>query len=486
MSGTSSALSGDESRNSSRRPVQRSDGSTIVEPASFRDPAGFVYSRGGVLLRQINRRFADDFEAVATSGLYEELTRDGLLIPHQRRDLAEAANSDAYAVIAPRRLPFISYPYEWSFSQLRDAALLTLEVQDRALARGMTLRDASAYNVQFENGKPIFIDSLSFARYTEGQPWVGYKQFCEHFLAPLALMTYRHSSAGLLHRGSSDGVPLTTASALLPPRTRFALGLLLHIHLHASAQRKFADRAVRSRGGTLTLAAQRRLLVHLRKTIERLKWHASGTVWAEYESEHQYSAESIEEKKRMVADFVRRTKPRMVWDLGANTGLFSRIAAENGCLVISMDFDAAAVERNYLRLRTETNQTILPLVMDLFNPSPANGWANTERKSLAERGPADLLLALALIHHLTLSGNVPFGRIAEYFARLGNALVIEYVPYSDPQVQRLVQNRVEKPHEFSQAHFETAFAAHFDVAESRPVGASGRTLYLMMRKNESS
>lgn len=466
--------------------MQRSDGSTVVEPASFRDPAGFVYSRGGVLLRQVNRRFANDFEALAASGLYQDLTRDGLLIAHERRDLAEASNADAYAVIAPRRLPFISYPYEWSFSQLRDAALLTLEVQDRALAREMTLRDASAYNVQFESGKPIFIDSLSFARYTEGQPWVGYKQFCEHFLAPLALMACRDSSAGLLHRGSSDGVPLATASALLPPRTRFALGLLLHIHLHASAQRRFADRAVRSRGGTLTLAAQRRLIVHLRKTIERLRWYASGTVWAEYESEHQYSAESIEEKKRIVADYVRRIGPQIVWDLGANTGVFSRIAADSGSLVISMDFDGAAVERNYLRLKNETNPTILPLVMDLLNPSPASGWANTERKSLTERGPADLVLALALVHHLTFSGNVPFGRIAEYFAQLGNALVIEYVPYSDPQVQRLVQNRVEMPHEFGKEHFEASFGDSFDVVDSQPVGTSGRTLYLMTRKRARS
>ena len=209
--------------------------------ASFRDPSGFLFSREGVLYRQVNQVYAADFTRLMDSGLYDKLIKAGLLIPHVESDLKPAQPELAFKVIRPERVPFISYPYEWSFGQLKDAALATLSIQKRALKLGMSLKDASAYNIQFYNGKPVLIDTLSFETYQEGEPWVAYRQFCQHFLAPLALMAYRDVRLSQLLRVYIDGIPLDLASELLPGRTRWNLGLATHIHLHASAQKRYAE-----------------------------------------------------------------------------------------------------------------------------------------------------------------------------------------------------------------------------------------------------
>ena len=207
------------------------------DAASFRDPSGFVFRRNGVLYRQVNRRFAGEWDAFLKSGLYDRLAADGILLRHDEAPLDMAfVPTDAHAVIKPRAVEFISYPYEWSFGQLKDAALLTLRAQALAAERGFTLRDASAYNVQFVDGRPILIDSLSFEPAEPGRPWDAYRQFCQHFLAPLALMAHRDPRLGLLLREYLDGIPLDLAARLLPLKTRLSVGLGSHIHLHARAQ----------------------------------------------------------------------------------------------------------------------------------------------------------------------------------------------------------------------------------------------------------
>ena len=186
---------------------------------SFRDPAGFVFTRDGVLYRQVNESFRSNFEALSTSGLYDALTERGLLIRHEEVDEAPADPSVAAVVIRPERVPFISYPYEWCPGQLRAGAIATLEAQKVALEHGMTLRDASAYNIQFVGGRPVLIDTLSFEPAVEGRPWVAYRQFCQHFLAPLALTSQVDVRLNQLSRVHIDGIPLDLAAALLPGST---------------------------------------------------------------------------------------------------------------------------------------------------------------------------------------------------------------------------------------------------------------------------
>ena len=382
------------------------------------------------------------------------------------------------------RVPFISYPYEWSFGALKDAALATLSIQKRALKSGMSLKDASAYNIQFVRGKPILIDTLSFETYQEGEPWVAYRQFCQHFLAPLVLMAFRDVRLGQLLRVFIDGVPLDLASKLLPGRTRWNMGLVAHIHLHATAQKRYADVAISEAraGRKMSKEALFGLIESLRSSVCKLEWKPAGTEWADYYAANNYSDAAFEHKKVLVADWLSRIDAKKVLDLGANTGIFSRCAMETGASVIAADIDPAAVEVNYRLVKENKEQDLLPLVIDLTNPSPAIGWHNLEREAFLERGSADATLALALIHHLAISNNVPLRRLAAFFAACSEWLIIEFVPKSDLQVQKLLRSRPDIFREYTQSDFEEAFRSCFTIMESSAIRDTERWLYLMRRK----
>lgn len=459
--------------------------------SSFRDPSGFLFEREGVLYRRVDRSYSESYDRLmGESGLYGELVERGLLIPHEEAALDLADEQDvgagAYRVLQPEPVSFISYPYSWSFSQLKDAALTTLEITRRSLERGMILKDASAYNTQFHRGRPVLIDSLSFEPYREWSPWVAYRQFCQHFLAPLLLMSQVDVRLSGLLRVHLDGIPLDLASALLPLGSWARPSVLLHVHLHARSIRRHqgAAREVVERGTARGVSRKGLLglLDNLESLVRSLHWLPEGTEWANYELEHNYGSEGIEEKRRVVGGMLRSLSPDTVWDLGANTGEFSRISVEAGARsVVAFDVDPAVVERHYLRLRERGERAILPLVMDLTNPDPAQGWAHQERTSLEKRGPADALLALALIHHISISNNVPFGGVASFFSRLAPALIIEFVPKTDPQVERLLVSRRDIFSEYDQESFEREFRRYYRILEAVPVAGTGRTIYRLIR-----
>ncbi|MBI5952731.1 MAG: class I SAM-dependent methyltransferase [Chloroflexi bacterium] len=447
--------------------------------ASFRDPSGFLFTRNGILHRQINRAYSKDYARLMDSGLYEKLVKASLLIPHVEVDQPPAKSDLAFKVIQPERVPFISYPYEWSFSQLKDAALATLSIQKRALKLDMSLKDASAYNIQFVRGKATLIDTLSFELYKEGEPWVAYKQFCQHFLAPLALMAYRDVRLSQLLRVYIDGVPLDLASELLPAKTKFNFGLLTHIHIHAGAQKRYSDKAVTPRKGGMSKQALTGLIESLEATVRKLAWKPAGTEWGDYYDNTNYTDSAFEHKRQLVKEWSEEKKPALVWDLGGNTGVFSREAASSGAFTVSFDIDPAAVEQNYRTVKAVKEQNILPLVLDLTNPSPALGWDNAERDSFGARGPVDMALALAVIHHLAISNNVPLPQLADFFAAHCRWLVIEFVPKSDSQVKKLLASREDIFPNYSREGFEAAFSTRFKIHKSKAVRDSERTLYLM-------
>lgn len=451
---------------------------------SFRDPCGFVFLRGEHLYRQVNKRYRENYDRLMDSGLYSELVDDGLLVRHSETDDPPADANLVYKIIQPEMVPFVSYPYEWCFSQLKDAALLTLAVQKRALAHDMVLKDASAYNVQFLGARPILIDTLSFEEYREGEPWVAYRQFCQHLLAPLALMAHKDIRLGQLLRVHIDGVPLDLASGLLPTRTRFTPGLLTHVHLHAGSQRRYAARRPVWPGRRgMPRISMLGLIDSLEATIRRLRWKPLDTEWGDYYDKTNYSEEAMQDKERILSGYLDELKPRRVWDVGANTGRFSRIAASKGAFVVAFDVDAAAVENNYRQCRREAESNLLPLFLDLANPSPAIGWNNEERPSVLQRGPTDTLIALALVHHLAVSNNVPFESIAESFARCCCTLIIEFVPKEDSQVQRMLVTREDIFVDYNQHRFEKAFAKHFDIIAGATIRGSGRRLYMMSKRS---
>ena len=452
--------------------------------ASFRDPSGFLFWEDGKLYRQVNRAYESDFTLLMDSGLYDKLIKANLLIPHIEAQVKPPLPDIAYQVIQPERVAFVSYPYEWSFSQLKDAALATLSIQRRAIKAGMSLKDASAYNIQFHQGKPVLIDTLSFEKYKEGEPWVAYRQFCQHFLAPLALMAYRDIRLNQLLRIYIDGIPLDLASALLPTRTRWNLGLAPHIHLHAGAQKRYAEVAVAEARGSRTMSreAMLGLVESLKGTISKLEWKPAGTEWADYYADNNYTDAALEHKKSLVGSWLEESGVKTVWDLGANAGVFSRVAANSCELVISADVDPAAVEVNYRQTKEKKEKNLLPLVIDLTNPSSGIGWMNAERDPFLQRGPADAILALALVHHLAIGNNVPLARVAEFFAACGEWLIVEFVPKSDSQVQKLLRNREDIFSGYTREGFERDFGCFFTIQHSSCIRDSERWLYLMRKK----
>ena len=446
--------------------------------ASFRDPAGFIYkNERGELLRQINHAGAEDFDMLLASGLYDALVEQDLLVSHRTRP----AYGQAHAVIQPAIIPFISYPFEWSFSQLQDAAQLTLTVQKLALTHGMTLKDASAYNVQLMQGRPIFIDTLSFEKYVPGTPWQAYRQFCQHFLAPLALMAYTDTDLSQLLRVQLDGIRLELATKLLPSRAKVRPGLAMHIVLHGKAQKakqtehKRPQRQV-SQSGLVGI------LESLERTVRGLHPHKMATEWGDYYDKTNYTAGAADRKAQLITKFVKPLQASTALDLGSNNGLYSRVLNNLGITTVCTDIDPNAVEANYRFAKQHAETRMLPLLVDLTNPGGALGWQNQEREAVHKRLRCDVVMALALIHHLAISNNLPFASIAEYFSKFGPCLLVEFVPKDDSQVQKLLATRKDIFSEYTERSFKDAFGNYYTLRKEAKIAGSKRTLYLFERK----
>lgn len=456
--------------------------------SSFRDPQGFVFNARGKIFRCIEHSYKPHYEKLMSSGLYEELCNAGLLVRHQEVADEQAlpwrkSSISPFKIIAPEKIPFISYPYEWCFSQLKDAALLTLEVAVRALRRGMILKDASAYNVQFRGARPILIDTLSFEIYTEGNAWIAYRQFCEHFLAPLTLMSKGDLRANKLLQSFIDGLPLDMTCKLLPWSTALKPSLFIHLYMHAAAQKQHAGKSLKDlHDKKMPKQSLFALLDNLVDCIKSTNLQDTKTTWSDYYSDNNYSDKSISVKEELLKEFINKTTATEIWDIGANTGNFSRSAESMGKRVVSMDMDAMCVEMNYRRCKDEQRQ-ILPLLVDLSAPSPAIGWNNRERMSLSERGPAQLGLALALIHHLAIGNNVPLPMVADYFAGICDKLIIEFVPKEDSQVQRMLASREDIFTDYNEENFRKEFGRHFEVLAVSRIEDTERSLYLLKRRH---
>lgn len=459
--------------------------STNPIAGSFRDPSGFLFTKDNTLYRQVNKRYREHFDFLISSGLYKHLTEKQMLVAHKEVPLSKfKVTDDAYKIIQPEEIPFISYFYEWSFSQLKAAALLTLEIAQQSLTYEMILKDATAFNIQFIGSRPILIDTLSFEKYEEGSPWIAYRQFCQHFLAPLSLARYQDLRMAKILRVFLDGVDLDLASKLLPGKTKFNFGILSHLHIHAGQQKKHSDPTVKLSPPRLPRRSLLALLDNLKNTISSLNLPEEKTQWSDYYDQTNYTLDSMKEKEKIVERLLKRINPSVVWDLGANTGRFSEIAAKRASYTLAFDVDAMAVEKLFLKLKKDNNEKILPLVMDLSNPSTDCGFAQNERLSLAERGPADCAMALALIHHLCITHNIPLASLAQYFSGLSKYLIIEFIHKDDSQVKKLLRSREDIFDNYTENGFEEAFAKYFKIEEKVNIKGTRRIVYLM--KNNSN
>lgn len=458
------------------------------EPGSFRDNKGRIYYLGDRVFRTVAPVGVADFEAVRATGLVDELVAAGLLIREDRADKALLGDSAAAAslVIEHPRLPYVSYPYEWSFEGMKAAALAHLELHQKALQKNVTLSDATAFNMQFRGTKPVFIDSLSLRMYDEGEFWAGHRQFCEHFVNPLLLRSVLGVPHNAWFRGAMEGISAEELSQLLPWRSRFSWNILTHVFLQARLQRASgsADKAAK-RAETRRLAkiGFEQILHTLHRWISKLEPRKSGaTVWQNYANDNSYVDSETEHKRDFVAEFIRNVKPELLFDIGCNTGDYSFLALESGARhAVGLDFDHGALDFAFRRA-SDLDVDFLPLHLDAANPSPSQGWMQKERQGLMQRARGDGVLALAVVHHLAISKNLPLQEVLDWIVGIAPKGVIEFVPKHDPMVQRLLSLREDIFPGYSEESFRDSIAARARVVKSSVVSSSGRALYWYDRR----
>jgi len=464
-----------------------------LERGSFRDRDSRVFYSGGRVLRGLSEAGREAWETLEATSFFSRMISAGKIVSsdrlqpeavHEGEGDPELAGWSAFLEHA--RIPFVSYPYEWPFGMLRDAALLELELMSAALAEDMVLKDATPYNVQWFGARPTFIDIPSFVPLPPGEPWAGYRQFCELFLYPLMLQAYKGVPYHAWLRGSIDGIPPDHCLGMMSLRDLFRPGVMVHVKLQAMLQGSFSSTKRDVRGDLRKAGFQKELIVanvrKLTKLVKRLRWKQAQSEWSDYAENTSYDDAEHRQKVDFVRGAVTDRARQLVWDFGCNTGEYSRIAAETTPHVVAIDGDHLAVERLYQGLAAEGNERILPLVMPLNDASPNLGWRGTERGDLRQRGAPDLVLCLALIHHMVIGANIPLAEFVDHLGDLGADVVVEFVSKADPMVETLLRNKEDKYDDYDQEHLERCLARLFEVVRSEAVGGGRRTLYYARRR----
>ena len=469
------------------------------EPASFRDPANEVYYVGDEVRRAIRgRRAVADWQAVAASGFFGRLVAEGAICATEQvtddpaPDPAAAGDADRVEVVLRHeRVPFISYPYEWTFSMLKDAAAAHLDLLLAAVPEGIITKDGTAYNLQWRGTQPVFIDIGSFERLRDGEPWAGYRQFCQTMLYPLMLQSHLDIDFRPWLRGQVEGIEPGQLRRMFTGSRRWKAGVLRHVHLQHALERRYAHASgsqmrsdLRSAGFSTELVLA--TLRGLRKLVDRLDWQPETSHWVGYRDTCSYSAADTRAKQDFVDGALAAAgRLRLVLDLGANDGAYARLAAERADYVVAVEADHAVTDTLYRKLRDEGQRRILPLVMDLADPSPGIGWRGRERAGFDRRAhDADAVLALALVHHLAIGRNVPLPEVLDWLAALGRHVVVEFVDPADPMAQRLLANKPAGLFDDYRADvFERLFRERFTVTRTESLPSGTRTLYAGVRRD---
>lgn len=447
--------------------------------SSLRDPYGFLtLDDAGNLLRHVDPKLAIASREFLASDYYEKLVSSRNFVEH--RDVSsEHALVDGAMVLEPRKVPVVTYPYEWPFHLLKKAALLTLDIQIAGIDAGFTLRDGTAFNVLYEGVQPVFIDFGSFDTRSEGRPWLGYKQFCEHFLAPLALASRFSQPPNLYSVSGLDGYPLSAASSMMPSKTWLNWGLLWHLHLHARSIRKSSgelDR--RPQPKAVSERSLKGLLASLRNTVNALKYPIDKGDWSAYYADNSYSTRAMKHKEELIEEwFENGPSVDLVVDLGGNAGRFSAIVAKYVRNVVLVDSDHDSIELAAREFEHLGVKNIHCVVLDLTDPSTGRGWGGAERPDFYSRVKPQKAMALALIHHLVVGAGIPMDRVAAHFRDIAPSLIIEFVPPGDPMVDFLSANKSGQHHEYTQPEFERAFLKYFSLSKKQELADSGRVLY---------
>lgn len=455
------------------------------DPGSFRDPSGHIFYENNKVYRVVNESYKKDYDNLISSGLYDRLVDEDLLIKHSEI-LNKQKSKSEYKTLVVERVPFISYPYEWSFNQFKDSLLLTLKIQKICVEYNMTLKDSTPFNIQFVDNKPIFIDTLSFEIVdNESYVWKPYKQFCEMFLGPLCLMKYVDPNLNKLLINNINGVPLDLINKLLPLKSKFNISVFIHFVLHNMIKQKRTVKTVREeKSKVISKTKHLNIINQLESFVTNTKVPNDLSEWGDY------NEETITEKKDYVIDkentvkfFLKDENYNLTWDIGSNDGFFSRIiAVKYSKYLISFDIDWRCVDSNYLKCKDLNVKNVFPLILDLSNPTPSIGWMNKERSSVYERfGSPDLITCFAVIHHIINVG-IPLMSFIDFLSKSTKDILIEYVPYSDPKCQIIFESRDENFKYPTENEFVILLESKFSILKFKRLNETERSLFLLRKK----
>ncbi|MEZ5169435.1 MAG: class I SAM-dependent methyltransferase [Acidimicrobiia bacterium] len=458
-----------------------------AEPSSFRDPANAVFYADGRVLRGLDSKASAEWEVVHATKFFRRALADGRVVGTRKADDAVVAglgpDTRWTTVLEHDRIPFVSYPYEWSFSMLRDAAILHLELLSEALEEDVTMKDGYAYNVQWQGTAPTFIDTPSFEPAGTGGPWIGYRQFCQTFLFPMMLQAHKGVSFQPFLRGQVNGLTPTQMRDLMSFRDNFRRGVFKNVYLHAVLESRYSDKSTqdtikKAKKSGFNTEVQKAVIRKLLKLSTKLKWKKANSTWSDYLGICSYSDADADAKKAFVAKAAGSRRRALGWDLGCNEGTYTRIAAEHCDYVVGVDGDDLVIDHLYRSLREDGTTNILPLVMDLTDPSPGIGWRNRERRPFTERAKPDFVMTLALLHHLAIAANIPLTDVVDWLHSFDAEMIVEFVDRPDPMAQRLLANKPPEIHaDYDLEHFEKIFTAAFDVREREELPGGTRVMY---------
>ncbi|MFO0919768.1 MAG: hypothetical protein U0872_15830 [Planctomycetaceae bacterium] len=459
------------------------------EPGSFRDRSSRVANCGDQVLRLMNAESLSVWRRVSQEPFFREMTAAGQIVGTEELSASECQERQLPASFAGllrhEPIPFVSYPYEWSFGMLREAALLHLRIMTKALGAGLVLKDASPYNVQFRGTQPVFIDIGSFTEQVPGEPWSAYRQFCELMLFPLLLQAYRQVHFQPVLRAQLEGISAQQFLQWMRWRDMLRSGVFTHGWLQSLLEQRsqgFSTSTVRElRVSGFQTSFIEQMLKKLTALVERLEWSPPRTQWTEYNDALPHVADDRRIKMEFVRQVCQQKPRRLVWDIGCNDGCYSRIAGESATTVVGMDQDHGCIDRLYRQSRTD-GAPVLPLCVDLANQSPGQGWRGRERRRLEERGRPDLVLCLGLIHHLVLSANIPLPEVMDWLSGLQAELVLEFPSKRDAMVQSLLRNKRDQYDDYSLDRLEVELCRNFEIRRRETLPSGERTLFFAVPK----
>ena len=455
----------------------------MKDPGSFRDPAGFVVIEKGKVFRVVNNLYKENYIHTLESGLYQKLL-DEKFIVEQQEITGKTYSKTQFKLLEAERIETITYPYEWSFSQFKDAALLTLKIQKIAVEHGMMLKDATPFNIQFQKNNPIFIDTLSFEKVkNENFSWSAYRQFCEMFFGPICLVKFIDPRLNKNLISFINGIPLDLICKQLTFFQKLNPSIFIHLVLHSWISNRTVQNKKETNSKIITKSQHLNIISQLESFITNLEILDKKSEWGDYNEETVSEKEGyVIDKQKTVNNLLSKYNFVLAWDVGSNDGFYSRIIGEKYAQrVISMDIDWKCVEKNYLYNKKTKTENILPIIFDLSNPSPSIGWLNKERSDFFGRvGNPDLITCFAIMHHV-INANIPIELFIEFIGKSRNHVLIEYIPFNDPKCQEIFSSRSDDFIYPDKNYFEKLISKEFDIMFKKSLNETERVLYFLKK-----